>query len=205
MNIFISANNTDKGKTYTTLKLIQKFTQMGYKVGVMKPIETGVKNIPVDGEKLFNEAKKYNYSLKNLDLNDIVPIQLKLPAAPIVAGDIDFEKIKHSYKKIKSLCDILLIEGAGGIRVPINNNFEMWNFLEFFNAKLFMIFSSNLGMINDFLLNKYFLESKKQKYIWAINIFDDSYFEITHPFIKKFNPLFIQKDLDKIAKKLLGE
>jgi dethiobiotin synthetase len=33
---------------------------------------------------------------------------------------------------------------------------------------------------------------------------DKSYFKITHPFLKKYNPLFIQKDLDKIAKKLIG-
>ena len=205
MNIFISANNTECGKTYTTLKLIKQFSKMGYKVGVIKPIETGVKKIPVDGEKLFNKAKKYNPLLNKLSLDDIVPIQLKLPAAPIVAGDVDLKKIKSSYKKIKPLCDILLIEGAGGIRVPINNNFEMWQFIEFFNAKLFMVFRSNLGMINDFLLNKYFLDSKKIKYNWAINLFDESYFEISHPFMKKYNPLFIQQDLDKIAKKLIGE
>ena len=205
MNVFISANNTDCGKTYTILKLIQKFSKMGYKVGIFKPIETGVKDLPPDGNKLFREVKKYNPLLNNLDINDIVPIQLKLPAAPIVAGIVDFEKINLAYNKIKPLCDILIIEGAGGIRVPVSKNFEMWDFLEFFNAKLFLIIGSKLGMINDFLLNKYFLESKSINYTWAINLFDESYFKITHPFMKKFNPLFIQKDLDKIAKKLLGE
>ena len=205
MNIFISANNTDCGKTYTTLKLIKQFSKMGYKVGVIKPIETGVKTLPVDGEKLFNEAKRYNPLLNKLNLDDIVPIQLRLPSAPIVAGIVDLKKIKSSYEKIKPLCDILLIEGAGGIRVPVSKNFEMWQFIEFFNAKLFMVFRSNLGMINDFLLNKYFLEAKNIKYNWAINLFDKSYFEITHPFMKNFNPLFIQKDLDKITKKLIGE
>ncbi len=205
MNIFISANNTECGKTYTTLKLIKKFSKMGYKIGVMKPIETGVKDVPIDGKKLFEEAKKYNPLLENLTLNDIVPIQLSLPAAPIVAGEIDFEKIKISFNKIKSLCDILLIEGAGGIRVPVSKNFEMWNFLEFFNAKLFLIVSSKLGMINDFLLNKYFLESQNINFVWSINLFDESYFEISHPFMKQFNPLILQKDLDKIAKKLIGE
>ncbi len=205
MNIFISANNTDCGKTYTTLKLIKKFSQMGYKIGVMKPIETGVKNLPLDGKILFEEAKKYNPLLNTLTLNDIVPIQFSLPAAPITAGKVDLKKIELSYKKIKPLCDILLIEGAGGLRVPVSKNFEMYNFLKFFDAKLFLIINSKLGMINDFLLNKYFLESKSINYTWAINIFDESYFKISHPFMKNFNPLFIQKDLDKIVKKLLGE
>jgi len=233
MNIFISANNTECGKTYTTLKLIQKFSELGYKAGVIKPIETGVKNIPLDGKVLLDEAKKYNPLLKDLNYNDIVPIQFNLPAAPYVCGVADFEKIKKAINKIKPLCDILLIEGAGGIRVPIRmengkwkmeNNLskkckvksesnqvpsskfqviEMWELAKMLNAKIFLVISSKLGMINDFLLNKYFLESKKIDFEWAINLFDESYFKITHPFMKNFNPLFIQKDLDKIAKKFI--
>jgi len=202
MNIFISADNTNSGKTYTTIQLIKYLSKKGYKVGVMKPIETGVENYPEDGKKLFEEVKKYNKSFEKLSINDIVPIQLNLPAAPIVAGVIDFEKINKAYKKIKSLCDILLIEGAGGLLVPVEKNFKMIDFLNFFNAKLFLIISSKLGMINNFLLNKFYLESKNIDYIWAINLFDETYFKISHPFMKQFNPLFIQKDLDKIIKKL---
>jgi len=195
MNIFI-------GKTYTTLKLIEALSKKGYKVGVFKPVETGVEDYPIDGKILIEKAKKFNPFFKNLTLNDIVPIQFKLPAAPIVAGEVNFEKIDITYKKIKPLCDILLIEGAGGIRVPVKKNFEMIDFVKYFDAKLFLVIRSNLGMINDFLLNKYFLENKKIDFTWAINLMDESYFEISHPFMKKFNPLFIQKDLDKIIKKL---
>ena len=219
LNIFISANNTNCGKTYTTLKLIKKFSEIGYKVAVLKPIETGVEEYPLDGKILLEKAKKYNPLLKNLTLNDIVPIRFKLPASPFVAGIVDLEKIKKAYKKIKPLCDILLIEGAGGIRVPIRmkkregrreNEFnekwiEMWELSKLLDAKLFLVISSKLGMINDFLLNKYFLENKNINFDWTINLFDENYFKISHPFMKQFNPLFIQKDLDKIIKKLLGE
>ncbi len=171
----------------------------------MKPVETGVEKYPEDGKKLFEATLKYNKNLNNLKLKDIVPIQLHLPAAPIVAGEIDFKKIKKAYYKIKPLCDILLIEGAGGLLVPVTENFKMLNFLNFFNAKLFLVISSRLGMINEFLLNKFYLENNSIDYIWAINLFDKNYFDISHPFMKKFNPMFIQKDLDKIIKKLLGE
>ena len=205
MNIFISANNTNKGKTHSTLLLLEYLAKKGYKVGAFKPIETGVENIPLDGQKLLNKTKELNPNFKDITINDIVPIKHKLPASPFVSGEVDFEKIKSSYKKIKPLCDILLIEGAGGLLVPITNSFKMIDFLEFFNAKLLLIISSNLGMINDFLLNKFYLENKNINYTWAINLFDESYFTISHPYIKQFNPLFIQKDLDKIAKKLLGE
>jgi len=213
MNIFISANNTNSGKTYTTLKLIKIFSQKGYKVGVIKPIETGVADIPQDGKILFEEAKKHNPDLNSLDINDIIPVQFKLPAAPFVAGIADLKKIISAYNKIKPLCNILLIEGAGGIRVPIkivneSDKFqviEIWELAKIFDAKLFLVISSKLGMINDFLLNRYFLESKNINYEWAVNLMDESYFNITHPFLKQFNPLFIQKDLDKITKNLIGE
>jgi len=206
MNIFISANNTDQGKTYTTLMLLESFSKMGYKVGVMKPIETGVQNTPLDGSKLFEKAKKLNPLLSCLSINDIVPVQHKLPAAPFVSGNVDFEKIKMAFNKIKPLCDILLIEGAGGIMVPVSVNFKMIDFLDFFNAKLFLIIGSKLGMINDFLLNKYYLEQNNIKYTWAINLFNEKdYFNISHAFMKQYSPLFIQKDLDKISQKLIGE
>jgi len=205
MNIFISANNTNKGKTYSTLLLLEYLAKKGYKVGAFKPIETGVEDIPLDGQKLLQKTKELNPNFKDITLNDIVPIRHKLPASPFVSGKVDFEKIKASYKKLKPLCDILIIEGAGGLLVPITNNFKMIDFLEFFNAKLLLIIGSNLGMINDFLLNKFYLETNKIKYTWAINLFDESYFTISHPYIKQFKPLFIQKDLDKITKKLLGE
>ena len=205
MNIFISATNTNEGKTHSTLKLIEAFSSLGYKVGVMKPVETGVKKYPEDGKILFETAKKYNPALNTLSLNDIVPIRHTLPAAPYVSGEVDFEKIKKSYKKIKPLCDILLIEGAGGILVPVKENFFMVDFLKFFNAKLFLVIGSRLGMINNFLLNRFYLQSKQIPFTWAVNVFDEEeYFNISHPFIKKFNPLLIQKDLDKIAKKLTG-
>jgi dethiobiotin synthetase len=205
VNIFISANNTGCGKTYTTLKLIKALSKKGFRVGVMKPIETGVLNIPEDGEKLFNEAKKYNPLLNQLTINDIVPIQLKLPSAPIVAGEVDLNKIKIAFNKIKPLCNVLLIEGAGGLLVPVKEDFFMIDFVKFFDAKLFLIISAKLGMINDFLLNKFYLNKNNIPFTWALNVWDNSYYKISHPFMKKFNPLIIQKDLDTIIKKLIGE
>jgi dethiobiotin synthetase len=205
MNIFISANNTDCGKTYATLKLIKAFSQKGYKIGVMKPVETGVEKEPVDGKILFEEAKKYNKDLSLLDIKNIVPVQLKLPAAPYVAGKVDFEKIKIAYEKIKKLSDIVLIEGAGGLLVPVTDSFKMIDFLKFFNAKLFLVIGGKLGMINDFLLNRFYLQQKNIDYTWCINVFDKNYYEISHPFMKKYNPLILQNDLDKIINKLLKD
>ncbi|MEO1928357.1 MAG: dethiobiotin synthase [Nautiliaceae bacterium] len=205
MNIFISANNTNQGKTHSTVLLLKALAKKGYKVGAFKPIETGVENHPQDGLKLLNTVKSLNPDFNSISLNDIVPILHKLPAAPYVSGEVDFEKIKKAYNKIKPLCDILLIEGAGGILVPVKDEFKMVDFVKFFNAKLLLIIGSKLGMINDFLLNKFYLDQNNIPYEFAINLFDKSYFTTSHPYMKQFSPLFIQTDLDKIIKKLIGE
>ena len=200
MNIFITATNTDLGKTYTTLKLIEHLSNKGYKIGVFKPIETGVIDTPIDGKKLFDKAIKYNKNLKTLSIDDIVPIQFSLPAAPIVAGEVEFDKIDKAYKKIKPLCDILLIEGAGGIKVPVTKDFYMYDFIKYFNAKSLLVVQSKLGCINDLELNLEFFSPD----VWSINLYDDSFYQITYPYLKeKYKEvLIIQKDLDKIINKL---
>jgi len=205
MRIFVSANNTDKGKTYTVLKLMEGFAKKGFRVGAIKPIETGVGSIPKDGFLLYEKAKRLNPDFSSIGIDDVVPIQHSLPAAPIVSGEVDFKKIKNAFNKISNVSDVVLIEGAGGILVPVKNEFKMIDFVDFFSARLFLVIGSNLGMINDFLLNKYYLENNGYDYMWAINLFDEDYFTVSYPYMKRFSPLYIQKDLDKIIEKLIGE
>jgi len=201
-NIFITATNTNVGKTYTTLKLIEFFSKKGLKVGVFKPIETGVKDYPVDGKKLFEKLKEFR-EVKFL-LDDVVPVKFSLPASPIVCGKVDFEKIQKAYEKISKDSDIVLIEGAGGIMVPVSENFIMYDFAKKFNAKILLVVQSKLGCINDLSLNMEFL--KNDKFEWIINLFDESFYEVSYPYLKnKFKEvLILQNDLDKIAKKLLN-
>jgi dethiobiotin synthetase len=199
MNLFITANNTDMGKTYTTLKLIEELGKE-FRVGVFKPIETGVKKYPLDGKKLLKSVKKVNPEFKDIELNDIVPIQFTLPAAPAVCGEVDFSKIDNAYKKLKKRCDILLIEGAGGIAVPVSQNFIMKDFINYFNAKSLLIIGGKLGCINDLELNLNFFNPD----IWTINILENNFFITTYPYLKqKYKEvLIIQNNLDKIIKKI---
>jgi len=201
MNLFITANNTDMGKTYTTLKLIKELSKE-FRIGVFKPIETGVKEYPLDGKKLLESVQKVNPSFNDITLNDVVPIQFEIPAAPIVCGEVDFDKIDKAYKKLKKRCDILLIEGAGGIAVPVNENFIMKDFINYFHAKSLLVIGGKLGCINDLVLNLNFFTPD----IWAVNVLEESFFVTTYPFLKQKykNPLILQNDLDKIIKNIKG-
>jgi len=102
--IFITATNTDVGKTYTSLKLIEELGRRGLKVGVLKPIETGVVDEPLDGAKLLRAAQKTNPALMSFTCKDIVPIQFELPASPFVAKgkeNIDLKALHVSFEKMQ--------------------------------------------------------------------------------------------------------
>ena len=204
--IFITATNTNIGKTYATSLLLKEFAAKGLKVGVFKPIETGVFETPLDGKKLFDLAKELNPSLSVLELDTIVPYQFALPAAPYVAKGkktIDLEYINQKLLRIEELCDVVLIEGAGGLMVPVEEDLFMVDLISYFKASVLLVSPSCLGSINDTLLSRYLLENKKIPYTWAINLYEDkeSFEEVTAPFYKN-NFLTLQNDIKVILNKL---
>ena len=210
--IFITATNTNIGKTYTTLKLLEALSAKGLKVGVMKPIETGVVKEPLDATLLFETAKRLNPALEVLKMRDITPYQFELPAAPFVAKGrkkISLELLESAYAKIEALCDIVLIEGAGGLLVPIEEDLYMYDFIRLFHAKTLLVGHDQLGCINDVLLNLHLLDSLGvDDYEWCINFRSEraSFDEITLPFFKKLfgRVLSLQENMNEILESLVA-
>lgn len=208
--IFVTATNTDIGKTYTTKLLIEAYSRMGLRVGIYKPIETGVVDFPVDGKSLFETASSFNPALSELSLNDIVTLQFPLPAAPYVASGgapIDLALFERGLEKIESLCDIVLIEGAGGLLVPIDEETMMIDLPRRFHAVTLLVTHCRLGCINDTLLNLKALQDAALPFVWGFNCREnDLAFEQTSlPYFQnRFKTLyFIQEDIDSIARTLL--
>ncbi len=207
--IFITATNTDIGKTYATLNLIDALGKRGLRVGVLKPVETGVVEFPLDGKLLLDAAKKTNPDLRDFTCEDIVPYQFTLPAAPYVSKDrenIDAKVLRVTFEKIAKVSDIVLIEGAGGLMVPIEKDLYMYDLIDLFDTKVLLISHSKLGCINDTLLNINFLDSLKIEYEWCVNLRDKEEFrEKTLPFYKdKFSKvLTLQNDLEEIVERLV--
>lgn len=200
--IFVSATNTNVGKTYSCEKILKHFSNQNLKVGYFKPIETGVENSsPQDGLKMFNLVKSLNKEFEKLSINDIVPYQFKLPASPFVAKkeqNIDIEFLKRQKEFLLQFCDILIVEGAGGLMVPINLNFFMIDLIKEFDCKTFLICPSKLGSINDTLLSIEALENRKMDFDFFINLYEDkdSFEEVSKPFLEKyFDKLKFLQDL----------
>ena len=202
-SLFITATNTDVGKTYACEKFLNYFAKAGLKVGYFKPFETGVFDKPLDGSKMLELAKKLNPSF-NVTINDVVPYQFKLPAAPYVAKgntiiNIDFLKEKKKY--LEQFCDVLIIEGAGGLMVPIEKDLFVIDLIKEFDCEAILITPSKLGCINDTLLSINALKAKNIDFEFYINLYQDinSFEEVSKPFLLDyFEKLNFLEDLGKL-------
>jgi len=200
---FITATNTNVGKTTASQIFLKNFASVGKRVGYFKPIETGVTNKPNDATLLLNLTKRLNKDFI-VDIDDVVPFQFELPAAPFVASNqkyIDIQIIKNKVQKILNYCDVLIIEGAGGLMVPINQNYFMYNLILDLNVtKTILIVPSSLGSINDTLLSQNLLKQHNITFEWYINLFKDkeNFNQITLPFYKSYFEANSQVDFDKI-------
>jgi len=189
-SIFISATNTDVGKTYASEKFLRHFTKLGLKVGYFKPCETGVITEPLDGSKMLKLTKELNPDF-TADINDVVPYQFKLPAAPYVSKEntyIDINFLKEKKEYLSSLCDVLIIEGAGGLMVPLEKDLFIIDLIKEFKSETILITPSKLGCINDTLLSMEALKTRGIDFDWYINLYQDkeSFEEVSKPFLNKY-------------------
>jgi len=194
--LFITATNTDIGKSFITTALLEAFHQKGLRVGILKPIETGVQNIAHDATLHLQTIQRLNEHYAPLTVHDIAPLQYTLPSAPFIANNaqaIDIERIKMAIKKHQALCDILLIEGAGGTMVPINKHekgfYYMRDLMKEVASHTLLIGHGRLGCMSDILCNMSLLEQSNIAYTPLLNVHDDeisSFETISLPF---FNAL----------------
>ncbi|CAA6809641.1 MAG: Dethiobiotin synthetase (EC [uncultured Sulfurovum sp.] len=204
--LFVTATNTNVGKTYTTLKLIESFSKQGIFVGVCKPIETGVITEPLDAKELLEEVQKYNPKFKSLKPKDITAYTFELPAAPFCADVeqiIKIKKIKNKINELQNLCDLLIIEGAGGLMVPITKEYKMIDLAKDLNLNTLLVTPSKLGCINDTLLSIEALKNANISFDWCVNVFEDKdkFEEVTQPY---YNAVFdkwwkLNEGLDKFT------
>ena len=186
-SLFITATGTNVGKTHTTLKLIETLAAQGKKVGVFKPIETGVTDTAFDATILLEACKKVNENFKNFKPKDITAYTFPLPAAPFCADveqSIQIKNIIEKHEELSKLCDILLVEGAGGLMVPITKEYMMINLIKELNAKTLLVTPSRLGCINDTILSILALKTFDIDFDWCVNLYEDKedFKEVTQPY-----------------------
>lgn len=150
--IFVTGTDTDVGKTFVSCALARGLREAGVDVGVMKPSETGVPpEGPMDARALVAAAGVDD------PLELVCPLQYAVPAAPLASAraegrSVDLEVPMRAFATLATRHDFMLVEGAGGLLVPFDDETSMADFAARLGLPLLVVARASLGTINHTLL-----------------------------------------------------
>jgi len=149
---FITGTDTGVGKTVVTAGLAKALRYRGYDVGVMKPITSGAAR---RGMALVSEDAEYLLAAAGLEDPAMLvsPVCLEPPLAPysvtmLTGQQIDISRVMGAYVTLRNMHDILLVEGIGGLLVPIKQNYSVLNLVAEMDIPLVIVARPNLGAVN---------------------------------------------------------
>jgi dethiobiotin synthetase len=158
LKLFITGTGTGIGKTWVSAALIAQALNLGKSVAYYKPIQTGSPpNQPPEDPQFIADIFKTDVKIYNRYC-------FEPPVTPSVAdltGIIDLEQIHQDVYDYAQQSDILLIEGAGGLAVPINPQTLMIDLIQSLAVPVLLVAHSQLGTINHTLLSVEALLSRK--------------------------------------------
>lgn len=153
---FITGTDTGVGKTIVAGGLAALYKNKGLDVGVMKPIATGCKK--VNNALISDDAIFLKRSAEVDDEYGLInPVSLEQPLAPTVAARlsntrIDLEKIRMDYDSLCERHEYLIVEGIGGLLVPIDAYYFVVDLANEMELPLIIVCRPNVGTINHTLL-----------------------------------------------------
>ena len=210
--LFLSATGTGVGKTHATLRLLEAFARRGLKVGACKPVETGVREEPEDAALLLKKVQELNPAFAGLAPRDLCAYTFPLPAAPFCADTgrtIRIERILDKASELRQRCDLLLVEGAGGLKVPVTQDFFMVDLARELEAFTLLVTPSRLGCINETLLSLEALRNRDLPHDWCVNLHEDaeSFPQVTQPYYDAAFPGWwsLQEGLERFVERYVGE
>ncbi len=155
---FVTGTDTGVGKTFVTTALARLATAHGRRVFAFKPIETGVPPADADGTRLGEDQRALTAAAGGWQTGELRGLyQFDLPAAPLVSAEaegrtIDFAEIDRVLTTGTAAADFVLVEGAGGWRVPIWDGVDMGGFAKRLGLPVLVVARAGLGTINHTLL-----------------------------------------------------
>ena len=156
--IFIIGIDTEIGKTTIAAGLSNLLFRKGIEIGVMKPFATGIKRYSKDFKSLDTKMLKDASGNKDND-NIINPFFYSIPTAPYLAKkilkineNIDIEEILTKYKEIENRHDFTIVEGIGGLMVPLSKDFSVADLASIINIPIILITSNRIGSINHIIM-----------------------------------------------------
>lgn len=152
--LFITGTDTNVGKTYVTALIARALVAAGKRVGAYKPVASGCRRV---GDQLICEdAERLRSAIGgDVDLAAICPQSFEAPLAPQLAARaagkmVDRDLLRNGIIRWKD-CDIVLIEGVGGLMSPISDDDYVADLASDFAYPLIVVAANSLGVINQTL------------------------------------------------------
>ena len=162
--LFITGTNTGVGKTLASALLCRELASQGKNVAYVKPVQTGC--FVRDGEFIAPDVEFVKQVCGDA-VKTFCPVKFKLPASPHLSAaqentEVDCEKLIQDITKFSQSeeFDYLIIEGAGGITVPITLDFNMMDLCKAFDCELLVVTTTLLGTLNHTLLTLEYAKSQ---------------------------------------------
>ena len=148
--LFITGTDTGVGKTFVAAALLAELRRRGVRAAAFKPIACGTGGRH-DAE-IYAAIMQYEQPLDAIN-----PIYLRHPLAPSVAARlehkrIDLRRIRECYRQLSSAYSVVLVEGAGGLLVPIRDDYFVADLARSLKLPLLVVARLGLGTINHSLL-----------------------------------------------------
>lgn len=155
-SLFVTGTDTDVGKTFISVAIIDLLKQNGLRVAAMKPIASGCDTTEA-GLRNDDALQLIQHANVDLPYDTINPYAFQAAIAPHIAAqqkniNIDLNKIKQNFELIQQQSDAVVVEGAGGWLVPINNTQTMADLAKVLNLPIILVVGIRLGCINHALL-----------------------------------------------------
>jgi len=155
-NLFVAGTDTGVGKTVLSLLLMQFFYERGFSPFYLKPAQTGCRD-PHDRDSDARFIYGHVRALAGQDPGDSVVYCLKTPKAPYFAArdeakEIDFAKIQAAVEAKSAVYSPVIIEGAGGLFVPVTEKLMVIDMIQMTGARPLIAARAGLGTINHTLL-----------------------------------------------------
>ena len=153
--LFITATDTDIGKTYVCAGLAHSLKKLDIDVGIMKPFACGVK------QKTGFSSNDLTILSKAAMVNDaeelLNPFFFPIPASPYTAAKnlgvkIDIAHVMECFRKLDKIHDVVLVEGIGGIMTPILKDYAVIDLIKDLDANTIIVTSSKIGTVNHTVL-----------------------------------------------------
>ena len=197
MVIFISGIHTDAGKSYAAGWLAREFAKQGVSVITQKFIQTG--NVGHSEDIDVHRRLMGTGELPEDKLGLTAPQIFSYPCSPQLAAEIDgreidFDAIDRAMEELDSRYDVVLLEGAGGLMVPLTDDFWTIDYIASRGLPVALVTNGTLGSINHTLLS---LEALERRAIPLHSVIYNQHFDSRDPRIAADTIDFIRRYLDR--------